>query len=215
MTRVQARHIIRSASAVQLPSLRPANIGDVESFMRLKTALSAEAEHMIFDVANRAAFLHRTSEELTGASTGTRGIFVLEWEGALVGYIDVHSAIGDTDSDFASFSLALLKDWWGCGLGSRLVLVGEEWARIQRFRFLVILVAVLNERAFSLYRKLGYTVCADLRAAEAVENGVGDHLTLGRMIISNQNARPLPGDDRRSHPTKSELPEWRYRASAC
>ncbi|WP_156455694.1 hypothetical protein [Sphingomonas sp. CCH18-H6] len=68
----------------------------------MKIVLSAETEHMVLDVADRRALLRRTLEELTAVARSERGIFVLERNGSLLGYIDVHGVLGEEAAEFAS-----------------------------------------------------------------------------------------------------------------
>jgi ribosomal protein S18 acetylase RimI-like enzyme len=183
-------HVVRLTLGRSPIVLRTASVADAKALARLKIVLSAETEHMVLDVADRRALLRRTLEELTAVARSERGIFVLERNGSLLGYIDVHGVLGEEAAEFASFSLALRQRWRGLGLGSDLVSAGEAWARRSGFIFLVILVATRNERALALYRRLGYTICDDLRTAGDVRNGVGDHYTMGRMIAPWRSAPP-------------------------
>lgn len=139
---------------------------------------------MVFDVADRQMLLHQTTAELSAVATGKRGIFVVERGGDLIGYIDVHGVLGEEAAHFASFSLAIRRAWWGCGMGAQLVSAAEAWARSNGYIFLVILVAVRNARAFTLYQRLGYTVCGETKVAHEIKGGLGEHHTMGRMIVS-------------------------------
>lgn len=194
--RKRTAHAIRLTTLPPFPLLRAATVADAEALAELKISLSVEAPHMVFEVADRAALLDRTLAELTATARGERGIFVMEQNGCLLGYIDVHGVLGEGAADFASFNLALRKRWWGLGLGEHLLSAGEEWARLGKFIFVVILVAVRNERALALYQRLDYVICADHRTLSEKKNYVGEHYTMGRQIApcrtaqSKQSVRP-------------------------
>jgi len=141
-----------------LVTLRLARCKDADALANLKTALSLEAEHMVFDVADRADLVGRCEAELASANSGKRQIFVVEINGALIGFIDIHRIPGEHADFLASFDLAVRREVQGYGLGARLVCAAEDWARGIGIPYLVIVVATANARAAALYTRLGYII---------------------------------------------------------
>ncbi|MFT6570038.1 MAG: ribosomal protein S18 acetylase RimI-like enzyme [Sphingomonas echinoides] len=171
---------------------RSADIHDAKALAALKTALSTEAEHMVIDVADPRALVKRCASELRATRFGKRGIFLIENDHSIVGYVDIHQVREKGAEEFASFNLAIRKEYWGNGLGSRLIVLAEHWAEERKFRFIIILVAKQNGRAKSLYDRLGYSVCDKIRTAESSEVVGKEAYIMGRMIMDNVRAGSVP-----------------------
>lgn len=169
-------------------SARAAVVRDAKALAALKIALSTEAEHMVFDVTDRRALVKRCASELRATRLGKRGIFLIETDHGLVGYVDIRQVQEEGAEDFASFNLAIRKEYWGNGLGSRLLVLAEQWAEERELRFIIILVAKQNDRAKSLYDRLGYSICDKVRTAENSEVVGEEAYVMGRMIIENVRA---------------------------
>lgn len=125
---------------------RAAGVRDAKALASLKTALSTEAEHMVFDVADPRALVKRCVSELRATRFGKRGIFLIETGHGIVGYVDIRQVREEGAEEFASFDLAIRKEYWGNGLGSRLLALAEQWAEERKLRFIIISVAIQNDR---------------------------------------------------------------------
>lgn len=156
----------------------------------MKTALSTEAEHMVFDVADHRVLVRRCLSELRDSKLGERGIFVMETAHTLVGYVNVRQVVEEGAEEFASFDLAIRKQYWGNGLGSRLLALAEQWAEERKMRFIIISVATQNDRARALYARLGYSICDTVRTEGNTEVAAMEAYIMGRMIMEPDRPRP-------------------------
>ena len=77
---VALRFVERTAREIASRSFigRAAGVRDAKTLASLKTALSTEAEHMVFDVADPRALVKRCVSELRATRFGKRGIFLIE-----------------------------------------------------------------------------------------------------------------------------------------
>jgi ribosomal protein S18 acetylase RimI-like enzyme len=189
---VALRFVERSAaeSASRRFIGRAAGVYDAKALAALQTALSTEAEHMVFDVADPRALVRRCLSELRASKLGERGIFVVETAHDLVGYVDIRQILKEGAGEFASFDLAIRKQYWGNGPGSRLVALAEQWAEERKLRFIIISVSTQNVRARALYARLGYSICDTVRAGDKGKVTVMEAYIMGRMIIKAD--RPPP-----------------------
>ncbi|MGE6695560.1 GNAT family N-acetyltransferase [Sphingobium limneticum] len=175
---------------------RPASVHDAKALAALKTALSVETEHMVFDVADPHALLKRCNSELQASKLGEQGIFVVETRKHIVGYIDVRRVTVEGAYEFASFNLAIRPQYWGNGLGAQLISLAEKWAKGRQLRFLMFLVAIRNHRARALYDRLGYSICDIVRVDDNNEIAADEAYIMGRMILeADCSAPPESGAD--------------------
>ena len=173
-------------------ALRVAGPGDVEALAQLKTCLSFESEHVVFDVANWQELTDRCSADLEAAEAGHRGIFVTECGGMLTGYIDIHPVPDDETGVLASFDLAVRKSWREQGLGTALISAGEAWAGDAGYSYIAILVAVRNASAMALYRRLDYTVFPEPAFSKQTETPFPAPLVLTKkMPREARRRRPM------------------------
>ena len=168
---------------------RVAGRRDVEALAKLKTCLSLESEHVVFDVANRQELTDRCSADLEAAEAGLRAIFVTECGGTLTGYIDVHPVPDDEARVLASFDLAVRKSCRGQGLGTALIAAGEAWARDVGYSYIAILVAVRNASAMTLYQRLGYAVFPEPAPSKQAETPFPGQLVLTKNLPREQGRR--------------------------
>jgi ribosomal protein S18 acetylase RimI-like enzyme len=86
-------------------------------------------------------------------------VFVAEDDHAVpVGFIHL-TTTGDyyTDSTTAHVAdIVVAEEAAGRGVGSALIGFAEEWARVRGFAMLTLSVFIANERARTLYRRLGF-----------------------------------------------------------
>ena len=169
---------------------RAAGVWDAKALAFLKIALSTEAEYMVFDVADPRALVKRCVSELRDSKLGERGVFVMETAQTLVGYINIRQVRDEGADEFASFDLAIRKEYWGNGLGSRLLALAEQWAEERKLRFIIISVATQNDRARALYARLGYSICDTVRTEGNTEVAATEAYIMGRMIMKTNRPRP-------------------------
>jgi RimJ/RimL family protein N-acetyltransferase len=80
----------------------------------------------------------------------------------------------------AELGLAVLKDFWGQGLGRRLTELLVEWGRARGLRKMYLKAFDGNERAIALYEALGFKAEARLRDDYLRDDGTfGDTITMG------------------------------------
>lgn len=132
--------------------LRPMTEQDREVFVRLADEFyhSSACLHTV-----PTEYFHHTLDEILAGSPYAKG-YIFEMEGKTAGY----ALLSFTYSNEAGGLACLLEEAYvipefqGCGLGKELFAFAEkEFPDVRRFR---LEVTHCNERAISLYRRLGY-----------------------------------------------------------
>jgi ribosomal-protein-alanine N-acetyltransferase len=113
--------------------------------------------HVIWDMEKRIFGRHafNMSALLWGAIGNKKGFFVADGDDGLVGYLIARPA-PDEVSCWEIASIAVREESRGQGVGTRLIEEFVEFARQRGAGHVALEVSVLNPRAQSLYRRLGF-----------------------------------------------------------
>lgn len=132
--------------------LRPITEKDREIFVQLADEFY-HSPACLHDVPKE--YFHQTLDEILADSPYAKG-YIFEKDGETAGY----ALLSFTYSNEAGGLVCLLEEAYvipkfqGCGLGRELfAFVEQEFSKVRRFR---LEVTHSNERAISLYRRLGY-----------------------------------------------------------
>lgn len=153
-------------------TVRPAAAGDVDGIARVHVAAWRETYRYLLPdtvldgmtVPGRAAMWSR----VVAQSSTRRPVFVAESAGDVVGFASGGPRRGKVlTCDGELYTVYLLRQWHGFGLGKRLVGVVAESLRGTGARSLCIWVLVSNDNARDFYEHLG----GEMRAAQPFEMG--------------------------------------------
>jgi RimJ/RimL family protein N-acetyltransferase len=163
--------------------IREIRVADAPAFLALRRALDDEARYLLLEPGERRERVAKVEERLRDVrEKANKNIFVVEDDGALVGYL---SAIG---GDFrriqkrAHIVVALREAYTGRGLGTRLFERMEVWARDQQLHRLELTVLAENRRALGLYLKLGFRIEGNKRDSFWIDDHYVDELCLAKLL---------------------------------
>ena len=100
----------------------------------------------------------------------------------VVGYLGADGGRLVRNRAAAHIFLAVIKEYWGRGVGVALFQALEDWARAQRLRRLELTVQVHNERARALYEKLGYEIEGRKRQSLLVHGEPVDEFLMSKLL---------------------------------
>lgn len=90
------------------------------------------------------------------------GLFVaVDEDGAHIGHILLLGNQIDSVADIPQawvYDVSVRRDWWGRGVGRKLMARGEDFARSLGLEYVGLGVTKANERAVDFYHELGYEV---------------------------------------------------------
>jgi len=90
---------------------------------------------------------------------------VAEVDGEIVGFVGV-GASRDSDADGELFTIYVLPEHWGRGIGRRLIAAGEERLLELGHRHVILWVLETNPRARRFYESAGWTADGEHRPIE-------------------------------------------------
>ena len=130
---------------------------DAGQFLALSKQLDEETQFMLLEPGERLTTSEGQKKLIQQTLTlNNRMILVAETEGQLVGYIAGLGGSYHRNKHKADVVIGILQAYGGQGLGTRLFFALEEWARARGLHRLELTVMAHNERAISLYRKMGF-----------------------------------------------------------
>lgn len=146
--------------AEEVVDVRPAEVADATQLLALLAQLGRESN--TFTVDEGIEDLSETDEQEQIAhinGTTTNIIFVATLASRLIGVSTVQAST-DFSAAQGEVGVAVLKEFWGMGLGTALIEEVLDWARnYSTLERLVLTVQLRNARAIKLYRRLGFENC--------------------------------------------------------
>jgi RimJ/RimL family protein N-acetyltransferase len=156
--------------------IRPAVPEDARSITEYVNIIGAEER---FVLRERATWTIEEERRTLAAGDGHyAAFFVAEISGCLSGIINLARGRWRKDAHLAEFGMSCLPDCRGIGLGTALMTRGMAWARSVGVRKLTLEVFASNERAISLYRKMGFAEEARLRGQYIIDGQLVDSVLM-------------------------------------
>jgi RimJ/RimL family protein N-acetyltransferase len=130
---------------------------DATQLLVLRNQLDEETEFMLLETGERITTPEGQKKLIQRILTlDNRTILVAETDGQIVGYIAGLGGSYRRNRHKADVVIGILNSYSRQGLGTRLFLALEEWARACDLHRLELSVMAHNERAIGLYRKMGF-----------------------------------------------------------
>jgi len=80
------------------------------------------------------------------------------------------------------FGISMLKDYYGQGLGTRLMQLMEQWAKEHHVHTIIGEVRTTNRRGIALYLKQGFKICGHLQQTALIDNVWHDEYIIQKII---------------------------------
>lgn len=134
---------------------------DAEQFGRFQNKIASETQNTLRYVGQPEVDLEKTKknwdETLNNPNIVKIGTF---HKGELVGYVFCHKPIADHPwmQHLGYFAMMIVQDFWGQGLGHRLLEVLDEYVAQGGITKMEATVRTNNPRAFELYKRAGYII---------------------------------------------------------
>jgi RimJ/RimL family protein N-acetyltransferase len=110
--------------------------------------------------------------------------WVAEVDGEIVGFGGAMSPPYKRLSHHAEFGLAVVKAYWGLGIGRKLCDWIDDWGKGAGLRKMYLRVFAHNERAIALYESLGYVEEGRLKGDVLRGDGTyGDTIIMAKFFV--------------------------------
>jgi len=137
--------------------IREITIADSEAFLKLRIQSEKETPMMGYRAGERKETVEQATAKVQRITESKdKKIFVAESNNQLVGFIMIYGQDMKIYSKTRSIAIAVIKKYWGHGIGSALMKSTIDWAKKQKMHRLELDVWEHNTSAISLYKKFGF-----------------------------------------------------------
>ncbi|WP_047999031.1 GNAT family N-acetyltransferase [Lactiplantibacillus herbarum] len=168
--------------ADEVVDVRPAEATDAAKLLALLAQLAGESNTFTVDdgIENVSeADECQQIEQITRTTTNVIFVAVLGSRLIGVGTVQADEKLGEAQGEVG---VAVLKEFWGMGLGTALVEDIIDWARnYSTLERLVLTVQTRNTRAAKLYQHVGFEACTP--ASYEVVDPTGQHVAAMDMLM--------------------------------
>jgi RimJ/RimL family protein N-acetyltransferase len=152
-------------------AIREIQESDAAAYLELGRQLDAETAFMMLEPGERTTSTEQQRERIrTALASPNSATFVVADGGRLVGVLGATGGAYRRNRHCAHLFIGVLQAYCGQGLGTRLFVTAERWARAKGLRRLELTVMVHNQAGIALYRKMGFIV-EGLRKDSLLVNG--------------------------------------------
>jgi len=136
--------------------IRSIRINDAEKFLNMLKKLDRETKNMMFQPGERKTTVKDMKKKIEESLKSDSLILVAEKETEIIGYISIKRGFAERIKHSGYVVIGVLKNYWGKGIGSKLLVYGEKWARENKITRLELTVMTHNIKAIELYEKIGF-----------------------------------------------------------
>jgi RimJ/RimL family protein N-acetyltransferase len=137
--------------------IRPIHPDDSEKLVNLILQVERESDFMLFEAGERKLSpeqQRRRMEAMVKEENST--ILVAEVDDNLIGYLIAIGGVARRNQHSVYLVVGILEQYRGKGVGTRLFMELENWAREHHIHRLELTVMTNNQAAISLYSKMGF-----------------------------------------------------------
>ena len=138
--------------------IRPIHLNDVERFLELSKKVE-ESGFMLYEPHENKRTVEQQMKIIEDIlSVKNSIIFVAEIDNKLVGFIQAIGGRLKRNRHSAHLVLGVQEDFQGMGIATKLMNQIFSWAKEQDISRLGLTVIKNNDKAFNLYRKMGFVI---------------------------------------------------------
>ncbi|TDX46335.1 GNAT family N-acetyltransferase [Orenia marismortui] len=132
---------------------------DAEDFLELCKKLDRETEFLLLEPGERNLTVAEQKRKIINIQDArNKNIFLVEDEGSLIAYLGAYGGEFKRNFNTIYIVVAVLEDYTGQGIGSRLFHHLEQWGQEEEFHRFELTVMSHNNRAINLYKKMGFEI---------------------------------------------------------
>lgn len=162
--------------------VRAAEPRDAEAWIEHINAVGAERVFLFTETFGHS--LEEVREQFRTADPAEVLWLAAEVDGRLVGAADFRRGRRPKSAHTATLGLSVRKPYRELGLGEGMLRAGIAWAHREGIRKLRLGVFATNERAISLYRKLGFSEEGRLRAEAIIDGEPVDEILMALFLTT-------------------------------
>lgn len=139
--------------------IRNASLEDAEKLVELMKKLDIETTFLLREPDEFTLNVEQEQRFIESKLDSEAELFLLaEVDGEIIGSCAINGSTRKRLSYIASLGIALTEEYWGLGIGKKLMKAAIRWAKANGITRITLQVDTSNYRAISLYTRLGFQV---------------------------------------------------------
>lgn len=174
---------LSSAKPKNILIIRPVDLDDARAIINLHQDIDAESDFMIFGKDERKMSVQLIRKRIgEWKKSKNSGMFVGILNGEFAGFVALISGPSSRTNHRASLVIGVRKAFYGHGVGTSLMNKADVWAQEVGITRLELTVVEKNERAITLYKKMGYTIEGTRSNSLLIDGEYVNELYMGKNI---------------------------------
>lgn len=163
--------------------------GDAEAFLKFREQVPHDSNHTMQYVGMTYPTVEETAKRL---AVQLDDQFILNIgafdSGKLIGYLNFRLQNPEHPwvQHVAQFAMMVLKEYWGYGIGKRLLELQEIHAKNLGITRIEAMVRVKNDRGVKLYQRSGYIIEGTRRQAAKINGEFHDEYYIGKILSDSK-----------------------------
>lgn len=153
-------------------TIRHAEIQDAEKLIELMNKLDVETTFLLREPDEFELSFEQEKTYIQSQQDSEVNVFIVaEIDGKIIGTCGINGNTRKRIRHAATLGVAIEKEFWGMGIGKKLMEIGIKWAKENGKSRITLEVDTENHRATSLYIKLGFEVEGTFRNDKILADG--------------------------------------------
>ncbi|MEV2908107.1 GNAT family N-acetyltransferase [Paenibacillus larvae] len=163
--------------------IREATTDDALELTELIKQVERESDFMLFGAEERIISPEQQMKKIEAVKQDENSIIlVADINGKLVGYLIANGGFAKKNKHSTYLVIGILEEFTGKGIGKDLFNELETWASLNSIHRLELTVMKHNERAVSLYKKMGFEIEGVKRNSLLVNNIYVDEYYMSKLL---------------------------------
>jgi len=169
---------------IEKVTIRKAEISDAAALIEYLNIISGESDFLTFGPGEFGRSVEAEAEFIANAQKKKKALFIVAVaSGKVIGNLNFSVGPRERTAHTGEFGVSVLKDYWGKGVGEKLIRYLISWSRSSGvIRKINLRVRTDNARGISLYKKLGFTEEGIVKRDFLIGGKFYDSLLMGLLI---------------------------------
>ena len=155
---------------------------DAKQLLQVQLQLDKETQFMLREPGERSTSVEEQRQQIEQILVRGGMLFVAEQHRQLIGYLGATIYAFQRVRHSATIVIGILQGWTHQGVGTRLFVAMEEWARKKGLHRLELTVMTTNVAGIALYKKQGFEIEGIRKDAYIVNNHYIDEYLMAKLL---------------------------------
>ena len=164
-------------------NIREASIEDTQNIIEYIKKVSDETDFLMSGSDERELEVKKEREFLQSIQNSIlENMFLYEIDGKIVGICNIKALNKRRVKHRANLGITVLKEYWGQGIGSKLMEHTINYCRVNSIKKIELTVRVDNKNALKMYKKFGFDIEGEIKGFFYINGSYYNCYNMGLFI---------------------------------